>query len=893
MTIPADLVEALVYRYRLVRELGQGGMATVYLAQDLRHDRPVAIKVLRPELSAQLGAARFERETKIAARLQHPHILTVHDSGIAAGQLWYAMPYVEGASLRDHLRSRGQLAIEDAVRITREVADALDYAHCEGIVHRDIKPENILLSRGHALVADFGIARALHNSDAAQLTGTGMSVGTPAYMSPEQSMGDPRLDGRSDLYSLACVLYEMLVGEAPYTGPSAQVIIAKRLRDPIPSARALRETVPVYLDAALQRALAKAPADRFATVGEFSRTLEAGQGPAGITQTVTTPVNALPRTVSDRARTGTRLALVAVLACIVAAALLLMWPRRDAPGSVVSAGEHEPVRIAVLPFENIGDTADAYFADGVADAVRGKLTELRGLEVIARASSVSYAKSRAGPADIAHELSVRYLLTGTVRWAKSPGAGSRVQVAPELVAIRDNDVPATEWSQRFDASLTDVFEVQGEIAGRVAEALGLRLGITDSQQLAAPLTNDIAAYDAYLRAEAFARELEAGNFASGDSAIWHYRQAVARDSTFAQAWAGLAGMQSVNFINSGRPAGGARPIHDVLSRVQRLAPGAPETAYLAAQVAYNVDADTTKAFAIMRGALRRFPGVARIVQFAGVLENQVGRFDAALAYAKRGLELDPRSTTLAYMAAFTALMARRYDEARPLIDRAEQLQPRNPEYMAMRAASYLGQGKLEDARRVVAGGFHRLPVEDFSRAVMTWVGDAWVLDSAQRQAILGMPTELFNGSATLRALTFSDIKNLQGDSAAAREWADSAIFGAAEDARRWQGKHPGVPVGRGLAEARLGRRKAAVASVTEGLRLSEADRIGFLDPYVRLLAARAMVEAGQPAKAIALIDEVLRTQYMVSAAWLALDPAFAPLRGEPAFDRLVPNPQEE
>ena len=268
-----SLEEALAGRYQLQRELGRGGMATVFLAHELKHDRMVALKVLHPELAATLGPERFQREIRTTARLQHPHILPVLDSGEAAGQLWYTMPFVEGESLRDRLRHERQLSVEDALQIAGEVSDALGYAHGQGIVHRDIKPENILLSRGHAVVADFGVARALQAAGREQLTETGVSVGTPAYMSPEQSLADPALDGRSDLYSLGCVLYEMLAGEAPYTGTSAQAILAKRLREPIPHVRTVRETVPVKVDQVLERVLAKTPADRFPTAEAFARAL--------------------------------------------------------------------------------------------------------------------------------------------------------------------------------------------------------------------------------------------------------------------------------------------------------------------------------------------------------------------------------------------------------------------------------------------------------------------------------------------------------------------------------------------------------------------------------------------------------------------------------------------
>src|SRR5437762_2229111 len=271
----AQLQAALGDRYALERELGHGGMATVYLARDLRHGRPVAIKVLRPEIAATLGPARFLREIDTAARLTHPHILPLHDSGEAAGLLYYVMPYVEGEALRDRLEREGQLPLEEAVRITREVASALSYAHSHDVVHRDIKPENILLSGGEAVVADFGIARAITAAARGQLTETGIAIGTPGYMSPEQGAASARVDERSDIYSLACVLYEMLVGEPPYTGPSAQVVIAKRFTDPVPSVRRLREGVPPAIDAAVSRALAKAAVDRFATAALFAEALAA------------------------------------------------------------------------------------------------------------------------------------------------------------------------------------------------------------------------------------------------------------------------------------------------------------------------------------------------------------------------------------------------------------------------------------------------------------------------------------------------------------------------------------------------------------------------------------------------------------------------------------------
>jgi formylglycine-generating enzyme required for sulfatase activity/dienelactone hydrolase len=271
--VRADLEQALAGRYRVDRELGSGGMATVYLAEDLKHHRPIALKVLKPELAAVLGPERFLREIELAARLTHPHILPLHDSGNADGFLYYTMPYVEGESLRDRLRREKQLPVEDALQISREVADALSYAHAHGVIHRDIKPENILLESGHAVVADFGIARAIDQAGGEQLTATGMALGTPAYMSPEQAAGSKDLDGRSDIYALGCVLYEMLAGQTPFTGPTLESLIQQHLTAEPPHITGIRPAVPAHVAATLDRALAKTPADRFSTAMQYAQAL--------------------------------------------------------------------------------------------------------------------------------------------------------------------------------------------------------------------------------------------------------------------------------------------------------------------------------------------------------------------------------------------------------------------------------------------------------------------------------------------------------------------------------------------------------------------------------------------------------------------------------------------
>src|SRR5207249_3157992 len=355
----ARLQAALADRYTIERELGSGGMATVYLAADLKHHRRVAIKVLKPELAAALGPDRVLREIETAARLTHPHILPLHDSGQAGGFPYYVMPYIEGESLRDRLEREGQLPLEEAVRITREVSSALSYAHSHDVVHRDIKPENILLSGGEAVVADFGIARAITQAGGTRLTETGIPVGTPQYMSPEQASGGGLVDGRSDIYSLGCVLYEMLAGEPPYTGASAQVVIAKRFTDPVPSVRRLRDTIPPAIDGAVSKALGKAPADRFVTAAQFAEALTPSGAPA-----------VRPR------RPARRLLVAGAVMAAIGALVVVVMRWRAGIGPVL-----DPNLVAVAPFEVL-DPKLALWREGLADVLSRDMDGAGALRVV-------------------------------------------------------------------------------------------------------------------------------------------------------------------------------------------------------------------------------------------------------------------------------------------------------------------------------------------------------------------------------------------------------------------------------------------------------------------------------------------------------------------------------
>src|SRR2546426_4709324 len=584
-------------------------MATVYLARDLKHDRRVALKVLHAELAAALGQERFHREIMLAARLQHPHILTVLDSGKAAGQWGFPMPFGEGESLRDRLNHEKQLPVEDALRIAREAAEALDYAHRSGVVHRDVKPENVLLTEGYALVADFGIARALGGGEQ-QLTSTGIAIGTPAYMSPEQASGTHELDARTDVYALGCVLYEMLAGEPPYTGPTAQAIIARALTEAPRPIHPMRAGVPEAVDAIIAKAMAVSPADRYGSAAEFATAL----GPvSGEMRMVAAPgVSAVRRFVRQRP-------LFAMLAIgfLLGLGVLFAWGRTrfGAEGSPAA----RLTMLAVLPFENLGPSDEDYFTDGITDQVRGKLASLPGLGVIASSSSNQYRRTTKAPKQIGAELGVQYLVVGKVRWEKQVGGASRVQVSPELVSVENG---TTKWEQPFDALLSDVFEVQGRIAEQVAQALDVKLGTGQKATLEQPPTQNLAAYDVFLRGEAASAQDDP---ISLRHAISYFEQAVALDSTFVQAWFELARAQALLYTNGTPTPAGAEAARRAAERTVALAPNRSEGHRALGLYYSTVITDLPRALAEANTALELAPGSARALALVGYIETNLGR----------------------------------------------------------------------------------------------------------------------------------------------------------------------------------------------------------------------------------------------------------------------------
>jgi len=424
-------------------------MATVYLAQDSKHDRVVALKVLHPDLAASLGPERFLREIKLAARLNHPHILPLFDSGEAQSFLYYVMPYIEGESLRERLEREKQLPVNEAVLHAKSIASALDYAHRQGIIHRDIKPENVMLYENEAMVMDFGIGKAVSAASSETLTQTGMMVGTPAYVSPEQAAGEQNLNGQSDQYSLACVLYEMLAGERPFSGATAALVMSKRFTETAPSLCTLRGSIPVHVDRAVSRAMSTDPAGRFSTTAMFAQALGA--------EMLATP--------SDTA---------------------------TIPHAIVSAAKS----VAVLPFANMSaDAENEYFTDGMAEELINALSKIQSLRVASRTSSFAFKGKNEDISEIGRKLKVSTVLEGSVR-----KMGNRLRIAAQLVNVADG---YQLWSERFDRDVEDVFAIQDEISQAIFNALRVILSEGEKKAIERDRSVNMQAYEYYLRGRQF------------------------------------------------------------------------------------------------------------------------------------------------------------------------------------------------------------------------------------------------------------------------------------------------------------------------------------------------------------------------------------------------------
>jgi serine/threonine-protein kinase len=837
------LKAALADRYQIEREIGSGGMATVYLAEDLKHHRKVAVKVLRPELAAAIGPERFLREIEIAAGLQHPHILPLHDSGESGGFLYYVMPYVEGESLRDRLTREKQLPLEDALQMARNVATALSYAHSHDVLHRDIKPENILLSGGEAVVADFGIARAISAAGGEKLTETGVSIGTPAYMSPEQAAGTQDLDGRSDIYSLGCVTYEMLAGEPPFAGPTVESIVRQHLTAEPPSVTVRRATAPIELAEALKKALAKTPADRFATAAQFAEALTAAQT---VPRPVEVPPAAVPTAVGEKSRRNLiAYAAVAILAIIGAYTVIsrTVGPPESAEAAALP-------RLAVLPFNNLGSAEDEYFADGITEEITSRIAQISGLNVISRTSAMQYKNHEKTLQQIGEELSVDYVLEGTIRTDRAPDGSGQVRVTPQLIRVSDD---AHLWTDRYTANLVagEVFAVQEQIANQVAGALDVTLLEPERRRLAAQPTDNQEAYEYYLRGnDYYDRSDEEQDF---QIAIQMYQKAVDLDPDFASAYARLSIMHSLMwFFFYDRTQERLAVAREAVDEALRLDPDLPEAHRALGQ----------------------------------------GKFVEALANQKQAAELDPRSAVMAYNVAETYWLVRNPVEAARYFDRAISLSP-DLAYPYAAKAEWVHlrlEGSREKARAVLeeAG---RVGLAEHPQIAYTWVLlEIWDGDYQQALDRLALvSSDVLWEDQWLhvpKTQLYAQIHGLMGNRQLEQAYCDSTRS-MLESRIQQRPDDERLRSALGIAYAGLGRKEGAIREGELAVELLPMSKEAWRGAHRVEELARIYAMVGEYGAAIDQLEILLAVPSPTAVPMLRIDPTWNPLRDHPRFQALL------
>ena len=683
------LESALSSRYRVDRELGRGGMATVFLAMDVRHDRRVALKVLHSELSSALGPDRFLREIKLAARLNHPHIVPLFDSGEAGGFLYYVMPVVEGESLRDRLLRDGKIPLEESLNLVRGVASALDYAHRQNIVHRDIKPENIMLQEGEAVVMDFGIAKAVSVASTDTLTQTGMMIGTPAYVSPEQAAGETQIDGRSDQYSLGCVLYEMLSGKKPFTGATAQAVLTKRFSDPVPSIREVYPEATEFVQTAMLRALSKESSERFSTTMEFAKALVASH--------LTTP-----------------------------------------DGSPLAAGGASVKSIAVLPFNNMSsDPEGDFFADGIAEEIINALSKIKALKVSSRTSSFTFKGKNEDIREIGRRLQVSTILEGSVR-----KAGKRLRLTAQLINASDN---AQLWAERYDRELEDVFAIQDEIASSIVSALRVVLSDDEKKAIEQVPTANVEAYGFYLRGRQYFHQHRRK---AHEYARQMFERAIELDPNYALAHAGVADCCSFLYQYFDASPSNLRRADAASRRALELAPSLAE-AHASRGLAVSLSGRFEEADTEFEMAMKLDPKSFEAAYFYARSCVAQGKFEDAAKWFERAIAVRPEDFAALGLLSTVYRGIGKIDEAvqasRRAYDTARkhlELTPDDPRALYMGAMALSSLGETEKARD---WNRRALAMDPDDPSVLYNIACAFALEDQSAEAISTLRKALDNG----------------------------------------------------------------------------------------------------------------------------------------------------
>ena len=684
----ATLRGALGETYTFDRELHGGGMSRVFVAHDRSLGRIVAIKVLSPEVAAELKTERFRLEIQLAAKLQHPHIVPLLFAGDVDGLLYFTMPYIDGESLRAKIARDGPMPLNDAVRILRQLASALAYAHKQGVVHRDIKPDNVLLAGEFALVTDFGVAKALTESATSdggqQLTSGGMAIGTPAYMAPEQALADPTIDHRADIYAFGIVAYELLTGGPPFKAKTAQATLAAHITQSPEPVRDKRDEISPALAAIVMRCIEKRPEDRPQSATEILQLFDSLA--TGNISGATAPTVAVPA----RSRSPRQRGMIAGAATV--ALLAAGWYALSARTPTVSASMANLTSVAVLPLENVGGNQDdEYFSDGLTDELAGALTRLPGLRVASRTSAYSFKGSAASVAEIGKKLNVQAVIEGSVR-----RSGNRLRVNAQLVSVADG---FTLWSESYDRDPKDVFDVQDEIARAIATAVRPRLGNqVASLSSESRGTSSLDAWHSYQRGR---HHLNARGAENLRLAISYFDSAIAVDPAFARAHAGRASTYALlpEYTDTPPPNSSALAIASA-NRALGLDPQLAD-AYLAMGLAGVHEWRFAEAEAAYRKALQADPRHPTAHQWYGELLYHTGRTDSSIAHIRRSGELDPLAPIHPAALSYSLYANGQYNDALRELRKGIELAPTLGLLHAMLGKVYVITGEYSLAVRSI------------------------------------------------------------------------------------------------------------------------------------------------------------------------------------------------
>jgi serine/threonine protein kinase/tetratricopeptide (TPR) repeat protein len=858
------LQDVLGDAYTIERELGGGGMSRVFLAVERSLARRVVIKVLPPEMTSGVSAARFQREILVTANLQHPHILPVLAAASHDDLLYYIMPYVEGHSLRERITFDGPLPVADALSILREICSALAQAHARGIVHRDVKPENVLLSGGHAIVADFGIARAFEAmSYGDRLTGTGFGVGTLGYMAPEQLAGDPTVDARADVFAVGVVAYEMLAGRQPFVGATPHALASAYFAEPPTPIDEIRPEVPPSAARAIMRALHSSPGQRFATAGELRDAL----GPT-ISQEV-------PSIAPRHQRAAFAAVVGLALVGLVSLGVLGWRLKQDA----TAGPPPERIVLAVLPFKNLGPADDAYFADGITEELTSRLASISELGVISRTSADQYRASTKTLKQIAGELGANYVLEGSVRWERAANGGGRVRVTPQLIRVRDD---SHLWADRIDAELRDVFTVQSEIAERVASALAVALGSTERARLGARPTESLAAYDTYMRAD----RLMTRDIASPTSLVRAaelFADAAREDPKFALALAKLS-MANLELYDRfiDRTAARLAAARVAADSAMKLDATLPE-AHVALASLREFDRDFDRAIAEYEIAQRARPNDGAILARSAAVLARRGQWNEAVRRVERAAELDPRSLETNMSAAEGLMLTRDYPAATRYMQRALAADSESVHQHLHKARIELTQGKAAGARATAHGIVQRFGAERAAGAdgFEALIG---VLDTTDLTALSQVSQTAFGdklGYFLWRVMLFEFWKPTL-----AAAYADS-VLAAGQHLRETDADDYRVRGVVGRLFAIKGDRDAAVRETRRSLEIMPITRDHMAWIEAAEIAAGNYTRVGEQEAALELLDQLLRVPSLMSVERLRTEARWAPLRGHPRYQLLV------